>query len=422
MNEIVNGTALALPEPTSLAVMFKTERGLDPLLEQIEVEALAMVKDLDPAVKKDRELMRSAANKVSQSKAELDRQGKALTEVQRREVAAVNAARKIADDFLANLRDRVRKAADDWEAADQARKDRIRQRIDAFKPATVPSSSEGLRALVAEVEAVEVDATWQELEGEATLAKLNCLNRLREHLTHAMQREADAAELDRLRAEAAARAEADRVKAEQEAAAKAEADRVAREAAIQKNLADRLIQYFKDCADGHIAGQPQPFGILLHDLGDRCQRDIDATGPHRERVEAERAIAVASLKEAMEAATKKRDAEQEAARLEAVNQAKAESAERHSKELAEAEARRIRDLEDAKAREEAAAQAERDRITEQKRAADAAAAKRAADQAHRQRIRDDIATSMNGFTDELTAVLIANTLMDGGIPHCEVVL
>jgi len=55
-------------------------------------------------------------------------------------------------------------------------------------------------------------------------------------------------------------------------------------------------------------------------------------------------------------------------------------------------------------------------------AVEAAAAKRAADQAHRQRIRDDIATSMNGFTDELTAVLIADTLMDGGIPHCAVVI
>jgi hypothetical protein len=231
MTEIVTGTALALPEPSSLAVMFKTENGLDPLLARIEAEALAMVKDLDPAVKKDRDMMKSAANKVSLSKAEIDRQGKALTEAQRREVAAVNAARKVADEFLAKLRDRVRKAADDWEAADQARKDRIRQRIEAFKPATVPSSSEGLHGLIADVEAITVDATWQEFEAEATLAKANCLNRLREHLANAIQREADAAELARLRAEAETRAEADRIKAEQDAAAKAEAERAAREAA-----------------------------------------------------------------------------------------------------------------------------------------------------------------------------------------------
>ena len=377
--EPATGTALALPKPADLAVMFKAEGGLDPFLTKLERDALAMVKDLDPAVKKDRALMKTAANLVSQSKAEIDRQGKALTEAQRKEVAAVNAGRKVAEEFLAALRDRVRKPADDWEAADQARKDRIRLRLDAFKPPMVPSGSEGLRALIAEIEAVTVDATWQEFAEEATLAKSNCLNRLAEHLGNAVQREADAAELARLRAEAAARAEADRIKAEEEARAKAEAERVAREAAEAEARAKVEAE--------------------------RAAR-IEAEKAEAARIAAERERAAAAEREAALA----RQAE--------------ESAERHRRELAEAEAKRIRDLEEAKAREEAAAKAERDRIAreaEEKRKADEA---RAADEAHRFEIRAQIVTCLIVLESfgKLTPEDIADALMQGQIKHCEVQL
>ena len=369
------GTALALPEPASLAVMFKTERGLDPILTKLEQDALAMVKDLDPAVKKDRDLMKSAANKVSLSKAEIDRHGKALTEAQRKEVAAVNAGRKVAEEFLAALRDRVRKPADDWEAADQARKDRIRLRLDAFKPATVPSASEGLRGLIAEIEAVIVDSSWQEFEEEAAQAKAMCLNRLDEHLANAVQREADAAELERLRAEAAARAEADRIKAEAEAAERAEAERVARETAEAEARAK---------AEAERAAQVEADKAKAAEIAAQYERIAAA----------EREAALA------------RQAE--------------EAAERHRKELAAAKARE--ELAAAKAREESAAQAERDRIAseaEVKRKADEA---RAADEAHRFEVRAQIVSCLivlESF-NKLTPEDIADALMLGQIKHCEV--
>jgi vacuolar-type H+-ATPase subunit H len=118
---MTESTELALPTTMALATMFKAENGLDPLLNKIKADALAMVKDLDPAVKKDRDLMRSAAFKVSQSKAEIDRRGKELTEAQRKEVAVVNAGRNVAETFLNTLRDQVKKPADDWEAKEAAR-------------------------------------------------------------------------------------------------------------------------------------------------------------------------------------------------------------------------------------------------------------------------------------------------------------
>ena len=51
-----------------------------------------------------------------------------------------------------------------------------------------------------------------------------------------------------------------------------------------------------------------------------------------------------------------------------------------------------------------------------------ARAKRHADQQHRNKIRDDIATSIQGFAGEMESLLIANAIIDGAIPHVKAVL
>lgn len=395
MDGLIQTTALTLPEPTTLAAMFKAENGLDPLLRKIKADALAMVKDLDPANKKDRELMRSAAFKVSQSKAEIDRRGKELTEAQRKEVAAVNAGRSVADAFLSTLRDNVKKPAEDWEAKDAARVDAIKLRMTAFRPTHVPSSSDGLRALIAEIEAVKMDAGWQEFQADAAEAKALCLNRLDDHLLAAVARdeaaalvERQAAELEALRAEKAARDEADRLRIEAEAAE-------ARRVEAEKQEADRQRIAAEQAEAARIAAEKAEAERLAQIEADK----VAAAKYAQEQAEASaKADAELAAKEA---------AEREAALLQAQKDADA----RHAKELA-----------DAKAREEAAAQVERDRIAAQAKAEADARSKREADHAHRQRIRDDIATSMNGFVGELEAGLIADAIMDGAIPFVKVML
>lgn len=396
MNEISQTTtALALPEPTTMAMMFKAEKGLDPLLNKIKADALAMVKDLDPANKKDRELMRSAAFKVSQSKAEIDRRGKDLTEAQRKEVAAVNAGRSVADTFLSALRDQVKKPAEDWEAKDAARIEAIKLRMTAFRPMHVPSASDGLRALIAEVEAVTVDASWQEFQTEAAEAKAMCLNRLDEHLQAAIMRDEaaelaarQAAELEALRAEKAARDEADRLRVEAEAAearrideAKQEADRL--RIAAERAEADRIAA---ERAEAALVAQIEADKIAAAKL---AQEQAEA----KAKAEAERVA--------------KEAADREAALL----QAQADAAARHAKEIVE-----------AKAREEAAAQVERDRIAAQIRAEADARAKREADQAHRSKIHADIAAALQSMSGSATPSAIASAIMDGKIPHVVAVL
>lgn len=396
MTEILqNQNALALPEPTTLATMFKAENGLDPLLNKIKADALDMVRDLNPAVKKDRDLMKSVANKVSLSKAEIDRRGKALTEAQRKEVAAVNAGRNVAETFLAAVRDQVRKPADDWEAKDAGRIEAIKLRLTAFRPTSVPSASDGLRALIAEVEAVTVDASWQEFQTEAAEAKAMCLNRLDEHLQAAIMRDVaaafaarQAAELEALRAEKAARDEADRLRIEAEAkeALRVEAEKQAIERqriAAEQAEASRIAT---EKAEAARLAQIEADKIAAAKL---AQEQAEA----RAKADAERAAREAADREA------------------ALLKAQAEAEERHAKALA-----------DAKAREEAAAQAERDRMAAQVMAEAGARAKREADQAHRSKIHAGIAEALRSMAGNATPAAIASAIMDGKIPHVVAVL
>jgi len=335
------GTALALPSQTDLIGLFKGENALDPIIAKLEAAARAEALTHDPSTAKGRKALRSLANTVSSKKAELDRQGKALTEAQRKEIAAVNAGRKLAEDRLAALRDEIKKPAEEWDAAEEARTSNHKQALDHFNlnRADAGSTAEQVRHLLRDIENMSVGGEWEEFQPIAAAKHEQALSHYRSLLTAAEQREADAAELTRLRAEAEERARKDA-----EEAARREAERLTAE----KAEADR----------------------------------IEAEQAETRRIETEKADAARREQEAQE--------------------------------------RHARELEEAKAREEAAAQRERDRIAEEQRQANEARAEREADQAHRKRIRDDIATSMNGFTDEATAALIADAIMTGQIGHVEV--
>jgi hypothetical protein len=360
------GTALALPSQTDLIGLFKGENALDPIIAKLEAAARAEALTHDLSTAKGRKALRSLANTVSSKKAELDRQGKALTEAQRKEIAAVNAGRKQAEDRLAALRDEIKKPVEDWDAAEEARVAQHKQALDRFdlNRADASSTSEQVRHILHDIENVSVGKEWDEFQPIAAAKHEQALNYYRGLLTAAEQREADAAELARLRAESEARAKKDAEEAERRegdrlAAEKAEADRIeAEQAEARRAEAEK------------------------------------AEAARREQAERDRAAAADQARKDAEA---KAEADRKAAE------------ERYANEIA-----------DARAREIAAAQRERDRIAEEQRQAAQARAKREADQAHRKRIRDDIATSMNGFTDEATAALIADAIMTGQIGHVEV--
>lgn len=365
-------TELALPQAASLAVLFKTENGINPLLDELEAKARAEANGLTVATKKGRDALVSLAFKVSKSKAELDRQGKALTEQQRTEVNAVNASRKVASDRLDALRDEIRAPVTEWEAAEEARVQSLKDRLAAIDADRVdPTYSSGLiQSIHDEIAALVIGSDWAEYRDIAEAKQSDALSKLAGYLTAAKDREAQAAELAKLRAEADARAEADRARAEQEAA-QAEAERIAAEQAERARLAS-------------------------------------------EKAEADRITA--------EKAEVERQAQVERDKLAAAEAATIEAEQRAAKERAEADARHQKELADAKAREEAAAQRERDRIANEAKAEADARAKREADQAHRAKIKGDISRALAALAGASTPDDIADALMAGKIPHCEVKL
>lgn len=357
------GAALVIPPRSDLAVMMRAADGLDPIISRIEAEARAHAPDLTTV--KGRKAIASLAYKVAQSKTALDDAGKALNEDARKQIAIVDAERRKARERLDALRDEVRKPLTDWEKDEGERIARHKARIAAIDSAAPEGdTSEAHRTLIARIETMTLDDSWQEFLPIAAKAKDAALARLRDGLARAITREEQEAELARLRAEAAARAEVDRLRRDAE---EAEAARIAAE----KAEADRLAQIERE----------------KQEAAERAAKAAE----ERAKAEAERAAKEAAEREA------------------ALKHAAEEQAAQHQRELQE-----------AKRREEAAAQAERDRISRENAAAEAARQKRAADEAHRAKIRSDIAAALATMAGRATPEAIADALMAGQIPHCEV--
>ena len=354
--------ALITEGGADIVAMFKDGGAqIDPILARIEAEVRSHAPDL--TTDKGRKAIASLAYKVSQSKTALDNAGKKLTEDQKQAIAAVDAARKKIRDRLDLLRDEARKPLTDWEAAEDARAERIKETMSDLRnhgisgmetPDTIRSAAEIIKAIV-------IGADFGAAFDLATSTKEASLAGLRTMYAAALQRDKDAAELAELRAAAEARDEADR--------ARAEADRVAADAArVAKEQA--------------------------------------------ERDEAER---VAAHRRATERAT-----QIEADLLEAVEAAKLAAEQAAARQRDDDAARHLRELADAKAATEAAAQAERDRIAAQAKADADARAKREADATHRASITRDIAEALRTMSGKSTPELIAEALIEGRIPHCKV--
>ena len=411
MNQIAEikqgSTAIALPGPTDLARMFKEENGLEPMLKSIQERARASALAHDPATAKGREGLKSVAYEVSTTKAELDRQGKALTDEQRREVAAVNAGRKAASTFLDTLRVEIKRPAVEWEAKDAARVQALKDRLSAIDAgrADAHCPADQIKTVIFEIEATETGEDWQEYQAEAAIAKDRVLTALRGNLAIAEKREADARELEELRAMQAANA------------AK-EAEEIERKK-LAADLADRAAgaRHYIETLGKDIE---KPFPVLIHILETQMVPNVDALGEHAEVIHQLRLLTLEAVKaRAAIADQARKDAEAQAAReaeeraRNEAEQAAIEAAEIAAQQRAEDEARHQREIAEA-------AQRERDRIDAEKQAEDEARARREADAAHRAKIATDIADALRTMSGRATPEAIAEALIAGQIPHCTV--
>ncbi|TQX91270.1 hypothetical protein EQW76_00575 [Rhizobium sp. rho-13.1] len=365
--------------------------------EKLYSKILDAVKDHvpDTSTKAGRDAIASLAYKVARTKTTLDNQGKALTEEWRSNTTKVNATRNVIKAKLETLQTDVRKPLTDWEVAEDNRIDRHKfnlQTMIGHSKIGMGRTSAELRDLLADIEQHPSGPEHcEEFAPQFSVAKQDAIDHVKRMLAATEKQEADARELEELRA---AKVEADRVKAEQEAAELKKQQQV--------DYVKRVIQHIRNCGLGMIDGQAYPYPILFHELEKKIVID-DTFGDLAEEAEHARQEALTRLREAQERdrerAEAKRKEELAKAATEAADKAKRDAAaavaeaERKAKEAVEQSAQEIAA---AKLKSEQEAEAERQRLADEKAKADAEQARRDRSRAHKKAVNTKI-------VDELTA-------------------
>ena len=245
------GTDLVSIPKADALTYFTTEGKFDPVLARIRSEIDAFKPDLRTA--SSRKAIASMAYKVAQSKSYLDGIGKELVDAQKEIPKKIDATRKTIRDTLDKWRDEVRQPLTDWEVAEDYRVTTIKGNLSelvAIASDQTERPAEAIRERLAEVKAEDVSETaYAEFAGLAAEAKLKAIAALEDRLAKAEKREAEAAELARLRADAEARAKADAEAKAQEAAAERERKAAEAAAAAERAKADAAAKAAQEAAE-----------------------------------------------------------------------------------------------------------------------------------------------------------------------------
>lgn len=241
------GTGLVPIENINPLVLFTedTRKTADDLVAKIRAKAESFVPDLE--TEEGRKAIRKLAREVNASKNALDEMGKKLVEDAKKQVALVDAGRKHLRDAIEDIRQAVLAPHDAWVEAERVRTDALKARLAQLEtvasigPETTSADIATALDRAKEIYLVEGDSPfdWQDFQHLADELYAAVTSNLNAFLPGIQKREAEQAELARLRAESEARDKADREekirreaedKARQEAEnrVKAEAERAAR--------------------------------------------------------------------------------------------------------------------------------------------------------------------------------------------------
>ncbi|MDD1132403.1 hypothetical protein [Pseudomonas shahriarae] len=185
--------------------------GLNQFFDAVKAEVTGEVPDLKTA--KGRARIASLAATVSKSKTAVEKPGRDYLKRLKEMPKVVEADLREFVTKMDNLRDATRQPLTEWEEAEQARKDRHVDGIQAIKDLAVfeePPAAIHAAKIIADLESVEINDSWEEFLAEAAQVKDQTLAKLRTLHTERIQYEAEQAELARLRAAAEEQAQRDR--------------------------------------------------------------------------------------------------------------------------------------------------------------------------------------------------------------------
>jgi len=381
--------ALVANTTANPVAVFTDEQQFSEFYAKLKAATDQHVPDLTTAT--GRKAIASLAFRVTKAKTSLDAAGKGLTEEWRKQTALVNESRKKMTAELDQLAAEVRRPLTEWEAAEAARVERNRVRLQQIRDAGIvreDDTADSVEQRGREIWALSPSEDFYVTETEAfKAAKDATVQSLVAARDRLRREEADRAELERLRAEAAEReaaAEAERIERERgEAEAEAERQRVA---AAEQAERDRIAA--EEAERQRIADAERAAEQRAREAADR-EREAEA-----ERVRQEHEAALAAERKA-------------AQEREAEANARAAEAER----LRQAEIDRVKEVERKREAEEAKARAEAQRMADEQ-------AKRDADRAHRTQAKTAAKEALMALgADEKTAVAIVLALIGGDIPH-----
>lgn len=327
--------------------------GLGQFFDAVKAEVTAEVPDLTTV--KGRARIASLAATVSKSKKAVETPGRDYLKRLKEMPKVVEAELRDFVTKMDSLRDTTRQPLTDWENAEQDRKDRHVDNIQAIKDMEVFGATPTAAAVaqtLAQLEAVELGDSWEEFLPEAAQAKDRTLSLLRAMHAERTQHEAEQAELVRLRAEAEAQAQRDRDaaiaqaaadQARREAAERAEAERLAA-ARREQDLLDQAAAAQRAAAqaalDAEAAAERQRLQLQLQ--SEQAERQAAQAKADKlaaeQRAEQDRLTAIRRQEEAVEQARLAEVARASAAADEILRQQKARQADvaHKSKVLGEA--------------------------------------------------------------------------------------
>lgn len=315
--------------------------GLGQFFDAVKAEVTGEVPDL--TTRKGRERIASLAATVSKSKAAVEKPGRDYLRRLKEMPKVVEAELRDFVTKMDNLRDTTRQPLTEWEEAEQARKDKHVDGIQDIKDLAafeaIPTAAH-VAQIIAGLESVEINETWEEFLAEAAQVKDQTLSKLRTLHAERTQYEAEQAELTRLRAEAEAQAQRDRdteiarvaaaqarlqaqqqAQAERDAAARREQELLDQAAATQRAAAQAAL-------DAEAAAERQRLQLELQAEQSRAAAAQAETNriAAEQRVEQERAAAVRRQEQAVEQARQNELARQAAAVAFELEQAQAREA------------------------------------------------------------------------------------------------
>ncbi len=301
MTEIMELTVLEI-KPEQAPALY-VPNGLDAYLDQIRELATEVP---DVTTKAGRERIGSLARMVGSSKKAIEEPGRNYLKILKEAVKPAEEELRRFTKECDSIRDKILAPREEWQQAEQAKKDALQQRLAGLRALAeviddagnyLPSTD--IQARISEVKAVALDDTWQEIATEAGVAKDATVQKLEAAAIVAKQREDQAAKLERLRKDAEENARRDH-----EEKLKQEAAEAARREAEQKAQVEREAAGRREAELKAMAEQAERDRIAAQERAAREAKEA------REQAEREKQAAIAEEQRKAKAADDARQAEE----------------------------------------------------------------------------------------------------------------